>query len=125
MGPADRVRWRKSLTTASTTIAIFSLDDLLPLIRFRLRYRMHKGRQFFGIELAVMIPIGTRELHFQEPEYLVFGDRLGCRNRSHIVLNCHEDLRPQKGPSETRANHTIAVSWKSIITPPRMDFTAP
>jgi len=65
----------------------------------------------------VMISIRPSKLHFEESKHLVFRDRLGRCNRSHIVLNCHEILRPQKGPCKTRANHTIAVSWTLIITP--------
>src|SRR5258708_3389537 len=78
---------------------------------------MHKCRQFLGIQLTVMIPVSTSELHLQEPEYLTLRNRLGRCNRSHVVLNCHENLRPQKGHRKRGANHIIAVSWKAIITP--------
>jgi hypothetical protein len=67
----------------------------LPLIRFWFRNRMHKGRQFIGIQLAVMISVRTSKLHFEESKYLILRDRLGCRDRTHIVLDCHENLRPQ------------------------------
>lgn len=76
---------------------------------------MHKGSQFVRIQLAVMISIRTRELHFEESEYLLLGHRLGCRYRSHIVLDCHENLRPHTGHVK-RGNRAIAIPWTAIIT---------
>jgi hypothetical protein len=100
----------------------FSADQYrsLPLISLRPRNREHKCRQFVGVQLSIMIPISAGKLHFQEPKHLVFRDRLGRCNRSHVILDCHENLRPQKGPFKTWANHAIAVSWTAIIAPRRI-----
>jgi hypothetical protein len=89
---------------------------LLPLIHFRPRYGLHKSREFVPIQLPVMISVSTRKLHFQESKYLVLRHCLGRCNRSHVILDCHENLRPQKGPFKSWANHAIAVSWTFIIT---------
>jgi hypothetical protein len=103
-------------------VAISKGAEDLPLIDFRPRYRLHKGGQFVRIQLAVMIPISSGELHFEESKYLVFRDRLGRCNRSNVILDCHENLRPQKGPCQTRANHAIAVSWVLMITPRHIEL---
>src|ERR1700674_1255834 len=94
----------------------------LALIRLRPRYREHKGRQFVGVQLAIVIPIRPRELHLQEPKHVTLRDVFACRNRSHVILYCHENLRPQKGPHISWANHAIAVSWTAIIAPRRIKF---
>jgi hypothetical protein len=88
----------------------------LPLIRLRPRNRHHKGSEFVRIQFTIMIPISASKLHFQKPKHLTLRDGLGRRNRSHVILDCHENLRPQKGPHLSWANHAIAVSWKAIIT---------
>jgi hypothetical protein len=66
----------------------------LPLVHYRPRNSLHKGSQFVGIQLAVMIPVGTGKLHFQESKYLILGYRLGRRYRANIVLNCHKKASP-------------------------------
>jgi len=33
---------------------------------------MHKSREFIDIQLAIVIPVGMSELHFEKSEYLSF-----------------------------------------------------
>src|ERR1700685_4205335 len=70
----------------------------LPLIRVRARDGVHEQREFIPIQLAIVIRVRASELHFQESKYLILRNGLGRRNRSHVILDCHENLRPQKGP---------------------------
>jgi hypothetical protein len=74
------------------------LSYLLPLIRLRARNRVHKQREFIHIQLAIVIRVRPSELHFQESKYLILRDCLVRCNRSYVILDCHENLRPQEGP---------------------------
>jgi hypothetical protein len=48
---------RRRITATLTGGFSRLVDNCLPLIRLRSRYRLHKGREFIRIQLAVMIPI--------------------------------------------------------------------
>jgi hypothetical protein len=70
----------------------------LPLIRIRACDGVYEHREFIHIQLAIVIRVRPSELHFQESKYLILRNCFGRRNRSHVILDCHENLRPQKGP---------------------------
>jgi hypothetical protein len=83
----------------------------LPQIRFRPRYRMHKGREFIRVQLAVMIPIRPCELHFQESK------------PSFVWPGCSGDITPSMasqpglsipGQSFGRSDATLSRVGKSF-----------
>ncbi len=58
---------------------------------------------------------------FPGSEHLILGNGLGCRNRSHVVLDCHENLRPHRAlsrgqttPSRFMEGHHNAAAHRMV-----------
>jgi hypothetical protein len=47
------------------------------------------GRYSKGVQLTIMILIGTGELHFKKAKYLILRYRIRRRNGSHIFFDRH------------------------------------
>jgi hypothetical protein len=65
------------------------------LIAFGARDGMHETIDFVGGQLAIVIPIGPRELHFQKAEHLLLRDGFRRCDRSDVILNRHGET-PRK-----------------------------
>lgn len=64
----------------------------LSLVGLRQRNGAYETPQFVNIQLPIMIPISTSELHFEISKYLVLRDRVLYGNGSYIVFDRHYEI---------------------------------